>query len=146
MGNGAPSRLARERLGRGYTGTGRDMSHVASRLLTTATAAYGVYALVKPDHLGKAMEADTKEMAGYNGLARAYGVRDLTISAIGLLGRSRGAARTTMGLRIAADIADCATLVQRAGDPTVKRKVAAVTLGYAALNATALLIDERRSD
>jgi hypothetical protein len=50
-----------------------------------------------------------------------------------------------MGLRIAADIADCVTLVQRAGDRKVKRKVAAVTLGYAALNATGLLIDERRS-
>jgi hypothetical protein len=90
MGNGAPSRLGRKLLGRGYSGTGRDMSHVASRLLTTATAAYGVYALVKPDHLGKAMEADAKEMAGYDGLARVR-VRDLTISAIGLLGRPRGA-------------------------------------------------------
>ena len=120
------------------------MNHVASRLVTTASAAYGVFALVKPDHLGKALEADANEMAGYNGLARAYGVRDLTISAIGLFGRSRAAVRTAMGLRIAGDISDCLILLRRTDDAAVKRKVASVTLGYAALNVAALLVDERR--
>ncbi len=120
------------------------MTHRASRLITTASAAYAVFALVKPEHLGKAMQADAGEMPGYNGLARAYGVRDLTISSIGLLGRSRAAIRTAMGLRIASDISDCVVLLVRTDDPAVKRKVAAVTLGYAVLNAAALAFDEAR--
>ncbi len=121
------------------------MTHRASRLITTASAAYAVFALVKPEHLGKAMKADTSQSAGYQALARAYGIRDLTISSIGLLGHSRVAIRTAMGLRMISDVSDCVVLLVRADEPAVKRKVAAVTLGYAALNAAALVYDERRS-
>lgn len=121
------------------------MTHRASRLITTASAAYAVFALVKPEHLGKAMKAETDQLAGYQRLAYAYGVRDLTISSIGLLGRSQIAIRTAMGLRVASDISDCVVLLTRADEPAVKRKVAAVTLGYAALNAAALIFDERRA-
>ncbi len=121
------------------------MTYRASRLITTASAAYAVFALVRPEHLGKAMKADTGELAGYRGLAYAYGIRDLTISSIGLLGRSGVAIRTAMGLRIASDLSDCVVLLVRADEPAVKGKVAVVTLGYAALNAAALVYDERRA-
>jgi hypothetical protein len=119
------------------------MTHLASRLMSIATAAYGVFALVKPGHLGRAMEANAQEMPGYDGLARAYGVRDLSIGAIGLLGRGRAAVRTAMALRVAGDLTDWVVLLRRTDDSAVKRKVAAVTLGYAALNIVALLVDER---
>lgn len=121
------------------------MTHVASRILSTATTAYAVFSLVRPRHLGNAMEADAEEMPAFDGLARAYGIRDLAIGGLGILGRSRAAVRTSMGLRIAGDITDCVVLLQRAHDPAIKRKVAAVTLGYAALNVAALVADERRA-
>jgi hypothetical protein len=121
------------------------MTHVASRLLSTVTAAYAVYSLVRPEHLGRAMQADARQQPSYDGYARAYGVRDLVIGGLGAFGRSRGAVRAAMGLRIAGDITDCVILVQRADDRGVKLKVAAVTLGYAAMNVAALLADERRA-
>ncbi len=121
------------------------MTYRASRLITTASAAYAVFALAKPEHLGKAMKAETGQLAGYRGLAYAYGVGDLTISSVGLVGRSRVAIRLAMGLRVASDLSDCVVLLVHADEPAVKRKVAAVTLGYAALNAAALVYDERRA-
>ncbi len=121
------------------------MTHVASRIMSSATTAYALFSLVQPRHLGTAMEADADELSAYDGLARAYGVRDLVIGGLGIFGRSRGAVRTSMVLRIAGDLTDCVVLLQRSNDPAIKRKVAAVTLGYAALNVAALLVDERRA-
>ena len=50
------------------------MTFALSRLMSTATASYGVYALVDPRHLGNAV--DPKNAADYDLLAEAYGVRD----------------------------------------------------------------------
>jgi hypothetical protein len=41
------------------------------------------------------------------------------------------------------DVSDCATLSASTEDRAVRSKVMAVTLGWAALNAVALLLDER---
>ena len=121
------------------------MSYRLSRLLSTATASYGVYALVQPDHLGKALEADSNEMAGFRALAQTYGVRDVAISAFGIFGRSPKTVKTAMKIRILNDLGDGALLALRTDDADVRKKVLTVTMGWAALNSLALLVDSKRN-
>ena len=128
--------------GVGYEGR---MSHPLSRLMSAATAAYGGYALAQPAHLWQAMRADRRDREGLELLARTYGVRDLAISSLGIFGRQPGTVKAAMLLRIAMDVGDCALLSTRTDDEAVRKKVAAVTLGWAGLNALALAIDSRRA-
>jgi hypothetical protein len=120
------------------------ISYPASRTMSTASAAYGVYALLKPSHLADVMDADAGQRSGYDSLARAYGVRDVLLSALGVFGRGRAVAWAMRG-RIAGDLADCATLVTKADDGQVRGKVAAVTIGWAVLNLLAYRWDRSRS-
>ncbi len=121
------------------------MSYRLSRLMSAATAGYGVYAFADPGHLGRALEADAKEMAGFDLLARTYGVRDLAISSFGVFGRSGRTVRTAMKLRILNDVGDGLVLAARTSDPDVRQKVLAVTMGWAALNTVALVVDSARN-
>jgi hypothetical protein len=121
------------------------MSFPLSRLMSAATASYGVYALVSPRHLGNALTADPVEQAEYDVLARTYGARDLTVSAVGLLARNGEAVTAAMVVRIASDLSDCVLLSLQAKDSTARAKVLGVTLGWAALNLAALVTDRRRA-
>lgn len=118
-------------------------SYPASRAISLASAAYGVYALVRPEHLGRQMRAGATEQDGYDSLARAYGVRDTVVSLLGILGPAR-CVQWAMRSRIASDLADCATLVTKADDGKVRGKAAAVTVGWAVLNFAAYRFDRRR--
>ena len=120
------------------------ITYQASRAISVASAAYGVYALVKPSHLADVMQAGVEEREGYDNLARAYGVRDVTISLLGVLGPAWGV-RWAMRSRIAGDLADCATLVTKADDGKVRGKAAAITIGWAVLNFAAYRWDRRRA-
>ncbi len=122
------------------------MSYRLSRLMSTATAGYGAFALANPAHLGKALEADRKDQAGYDLLAQTYGVRDLAISSLGIFGRSGRTVKAAMLLRIAMDLGDAAVLSMKTDDDAVRQKVLTVTLGWAGLNTLALLIDSVRND
>lgn len=121
------------------------MSYPLSRLLSVATLSYGAYALAEPRHLGRFMTDVEPEQAGYDLLARTYGARDLTIGALGLIGRSGGMVTAAMLARIAFDVSDGLLLSARADDQETRTKVLGVTVGYAALNALALTIDRRRA-
>ena len=121
------------------------MSYRLSRLLSTATAGYGVYALVEPDHLGKALEADRDQLPGFRVLAQTYGVRDLAISAFGVFGRTPKTVKTAMKIRILNDLGDGTLLALRTQDPDIRKKVLSVTFGWAALNAIALAVDSARA-
>lgn len=122
------------------------MSYRLSRLLSTGTAGYAAFALVKPSHLADAMQADRSDRSGYDLLAQTYGVRDLAISSLGIFGRSAKTVKAAMLIRIAMDLGDAAVLSARTDDEDVRRKVLAVTLGWAALNSLALVVDSRRND
>ncbi len=122
------------------------MSYRLSRLMSAATAGYGAYALADPSHLGKALEVDKAEMPGFDVLARTFGVRDLAISAFGLLGKQGSTVRTAMKMRIMNDVGDGLVLAARTSDPQIRQKVLAVTMGWAALNAVALVVDTKRND
>jgi hypothetical protein len=115
-----------------------------SRVMSAATLGYAVFSLVKPEHLGKAMESDAVEQPTYDTIARVYGVRDVVIGGLGVIGSPR-AVRAAMGLRIVGDLADAVVLSSRAPNGKVRSKVLAVTLGYAVLNAAALVRDRRAS-
>ena len=121
------------------------MDHKLSRLMSTATAGYGAYALVNPSHLPDALDVSGKERAGYGLLAQVFGVRDVAVGALGMFGRSPRTVRAAMKLRIAFDLGDGALLALRAEDDDIRTKVLAVTFGWAALNALALTIDSRRN-
>jgi hypothetical protein len=121
------------------------MSYRLSRLLSTATAAYGGYALAQPAHLWQALGADRKNREGLELLARTYGVRDLAISSLGVFGRSERTVRAAMLLRIAMDLGDAVLLSTQTDDEDVRRKVLAVTLGWAGLNTLALVVDSARA-
>lgn len=111
--------------------------------MSTATASYGVYALVDPRHLGRALTDDEPRQAEYDVLAQTYGGRDLAISALGIFGRSGRVVSAAMVLRIACDVSDGLILAARAEDDETRQKVLGVTLGWAALNTVALLRDRR---
>ncbi|QNN54586.1 hypothetical protein [Nocardioides mesophilus] len=119
------------------------MTFTWSRLMSAATASYGVYALADPRHLGRALTDNEPEQAGFDLLARTYGARDLTVSALGLLGRSPRTVTTAMLIRIACDVSDGLLLAARAEDEQTRTKVLGVTFGWGALNALALLQDRR---
>ena len=119
------------------------MSFPLSRLMSTATAGYGVYALADPRHLGEVV--DPKHAADYDLLATTYGARDLAISSVGLLGRSGRTVSAAMLIRIACDVSDGLILATRTRDAATRQKVLGVTFGWAALNALALLSDRRRA-
>ena len=84
------------------------MTFPLSRLMSTATASYGVYALVDPSHLGKFL--DPKNAASYDTLAQTYGARDLILSAVALKGRSEKTVTAAMVMRILSDLSDAAIL------------------------------------
>lgn len=117
------------------------MTFPLSRFMCTATASYGVYALVEPRHLGRAV--DPKNAADYDLLATTYGARDLSISSVGLLARSEKAITAAMVIRIVCDVSDGLILAARAKDDATRQKVLGVTFGWATLNALALGIDRR---
>jgi hypothetical protein len=122
------------------------MSYKLSRFMSTATAGYGAFALASPEHLGKALEADRKDLPGLNLLAQTYGVRDLAISSLGIFGRSPKTVKAAMLLRIAMDLGDAVLLSSKTDDEEIRNKVLAVTLGWAGLNALALVVDSVRND
>lgn len=122
------------------------MSYKLSRLMSTASAGYGAFALAVPEHLADALQADKEDRAGLDLLAQTYGVRDATIGMFGVFGRSGKTVKTAMLIRIAMDLGDAALLSTRTKDDAIRQKVLAVTLGWAGLNALALLIDSIRND
>ncbi len=119
------------------------MTFPLSRLMSTATASYGVFALAQPRHLGNAL--DPKHAAHYDLLAQTYGARDLAISSVGLFGKGRKMVTAAMLIRIACDVSDGLILSTRAADQQTRQKVLGVTMGWATLNALALVVDRSRA-
>ncbi len=120
------------------------MTYRLSRLMSTATASYGAFALAQPRHLGNAV--DPKHAADYDLLATTYGARDLAVSAVGIFGRSERAVSTAMVIRILLDVSDGLILAAKAPDDQTRQKVLGVTLGWATLNGLALSIDRKRAE
>ena len=110
--------------------------------MSALTAAYAVYALVEPDHVGDALDVPLGERSGYRLLTQSFGPRDLAVSALGILGPDGSTVRAAMLTRIALDLGDCVLLATRTSG-TARAKAMGATLTWAALNVGALVLDSR---
>ncbi|CAN5566309.1 hypothetical protein BH23ACT6_BH23ACT6_19900 [soil metagenome] len=121
------------------------MTFPLSRILSAGTAAYGVFALFKPDHLGSALEAPAEQMPAYNLMAYTYGLRDIPVSVVGMFASAPALVTASMVMRIVSDFGDAAILGINMDDPEVRNKALKATIGWGLLNTAALLIDRRRN-
>lgn len=117
--------------------------YTASRAVSAATAAYAVFAAVKPRHLAIGLQAPDEHAPALDRVAYTYTGRDLSISALAFIG-SRLGVRASMAMRIVGDLTDATILGTYAPTSKARRKVLAVTLGWGVVNAAALAWDERR--
>lgn len=108
-------------------------SSTGVRVMSAATAAYAVYSLAQPAHLRKALGSDD-EM--WDTVARVFGVRDLAVSLVGLLG-SPTAARTALTIRTALDLGDAA-LLGLTLDGDARTKAVGTAGGWGLLNLAVL--------
>lgn len=115
-----------------------------SKLISLATAAYGVFAAVKPRHLADGIEAAAAQAPAYDRMAYTYAGRDLTISGVALASSNPSVVTAMMLLRIMGDLADATILGTGTSQSAVRKKVLAVTVGWAALNTAALVADRRK--
>lgn len=114
-----------------------------SKAMSAASLVYSLYSLARPAHLGRALESipETKN----DTTARVFGVRDLVTSAVALASSDRSTVSAAMASRIAFDLGDCVLMRQEARTDDATRKVTGITLGWAALNALALAVDQLRT-
>jgi len=119
------------------------MDYPASRLLSAASMAYGVYAAVKPRHLADAVHPSSGQDRTWDKVAYGYALRDIPVSLAGVLGPVR-AVEASMKARILSDLTDAVTLGVAAGDGRARTKVMGMTIGWAVANIAALAYDRRR--
>jgi len=77
-------------------------------------------------------------------MAYTYALRDIPVSAVGIFASNPALVTASMLMRIASDLGDGTILGSMSQDEQVRAKVLKVTLGWAALNAAALVVDRRR--
>ena len=108
-------------------------SSKAVRTMHLATAGYAVYCLVKPEHLREAIGSDDTM---WDTVARVFGVRDLAVAGVGLLG-SASATRTALAIRSTIDFGDAA-LLGLTLDGEARSKAVGVAAGWGLLNLAVL--------
>lgn len=118
------------------------VSYPVSRTVSVATGGYAVYCAVRPRHVANAVGAEGAVAETYDRLARTYFARDIGIGALGAFGPA-ATVPLSIGLRLLGDVGDSWAL-SIDQEPKVRQKVLKITLGWAALNAAALLIDRKR--
>lgn len=106
-----------------------------------ATAGYGAYSLIDPDHLSRQLGLDKVTATR---LGRAFGVRDLTIGLSLLLTSSAQTRQRLLGSRVAIDVADAVGIGVLSPKPEGRKRGAAVA-GFWGAIALALLVAQRRA-
>jgi hypothetical protein len=114
-----------------------------SKLISLATAGYGAFAAINPRHLANGVEAPALQAPAFDRMAYTYAGRDLAISGVAVASRNTSVVTAMMVLRIVGDLSDALILSTGTSKPSVQKKVLAVTLGWAALNTAALVVDRR---
>lgn len=114
-----------------------------SALISVATAAYSVFALAKPRHLGNAITASPLKQPDYDIAARTFGVRDLVISGLALAAPTAQAREQAMMGRVVFDLTDSALFTNEATTTGRKARVLTVTVAWAALNVAAIVADRK---
>jgi len=119
----------------------RGMTVSYSKIMSAATAGYAVFALVKPRHLGTALTKSPLKQPEYDVVARLFGPRDLTVSALALLAPSPVALERAMIARVVLDLSDAVLLTREASNAGGRAKVLGATITWASLNVAAILAD-----
>lgn len=110
-----------------------------SKAMSAASLTYAIYALVRPAHLGRALESTPQTK--HDTTAQVFGVRDLVTSTVALASGDDSTVTAAMASRIAFDLGDCALIRRAAESDQAASKLTVITLGWAALNALALAVD-----
>jgi hypothetical protein len=124
----------------------RHIMRIATTVVGTLTAAYGVLELVKPDILAKQteMSASHPQIAQRLRLvSRLMGGRDIISGGALALAKTPGQRRVAAGIRVAFDLIDGIALSAALPQPAPKGKILGITGGWALLSAAAAVIAER---
>lgn len=115
------------------------------RVLGAATAVYSAAVIAKPEVL--TTPTGLGDSPASRTLGTAVGVRDLVSGLAVALAPSGIPLRLALLVRVAMDIGDTVVLGAAAPDKATRNKIIGITLGWAALNAVALLATrEKASD
>ncbi|MET0966282.1 MAG: hypothetical protein ABWZ02_07805 [Nakamurella sp.] len=119
---------------------------IATTVIGSLTAAYGVLELVKPDILAKQTEMSVAhpEIAQRLRLvSRLMGGRDIISGTALAFARTPGQRRVAAGIRVAFDVIDGIALSAALPQPAPKGKILGITGGWALLSAASVVIAER---
>ena len=114
---------------------------VTQRVYGAATAGYGAYSLIAPEHLSRQLGLDNETATR---LGRAFGVRDLTIGLSLLVTSNAQTRQRLLGSRVAIDMADAVGIGVLSPKPEGRKRGAAVA-GFWGAIALALLVAQRRA-
>lgn len=119
---------------------------IATTVIGTLTAAYGVLELIKPDILAKQTEMSVAhpEIAQRLRLvSRLMGGRDIISGTALAFARTPGQRRVAAGIRVAFDVIDGIALSAALPQPAPRGKILGITGGWALLSAASAVIAER---
>ncbi|MET0864581.1 MAG: hypothetical protein ABWZ98_09635 [Nakamurella sp.] len=119
---------------------------IATTIVGTLTAAYGVLELVKPDILAKQTEMHASHPVIAQRLRRVsmlMGGRDIISGTALAIAKTPGQRRVAAGIRVVFDVIDGIALSAALPQPAPKGKILGITGGWALLSAASAVIAER---
>jgi hypothetical protein len=119
---------------------------IATTVVGTLTAAYGVLELVKPDILAKQTQMSVSHPHIAHRLrvvSRLMGGRDIISGTALALAKTPGQRRVAAGIRVAFDVIDGIALSAALPQPAPRGKILGITGGWALLSAASAVIAER---
>ncbi|MBA3524948.1 MAG: hypothetical protein H0T85_10450 [Geodermatophilaceae bacterium] len=105
---------------------------VLPRVLGAATAAYGLKEILQPGHLARAADLGDPDHRGVKVLGAVLGIRDVACGVAMMTLPAGPALRTAIVARSTFDVEDCVAFSLHT-PASARPKVAAITLGWAAL-------------
>jgi hypothetical protein len=111
------------------------------RIVGILTALYGVYAILRPDVIGRHGELQSPDdrSSGVALLSATVGVRDLVSGGAIVAAPSGGVLLTALSARVAFDVGDAVVFGSLLPTPAARRKVAAVALGWGSVSAFSMI-------
>lgn len=127
----------------GYSSTMR----IATAVMGSLTAAYGVIELVKPDILAKQTEMTSRPVvaARLRKVSMVLGARDVISGTALAIANTTTQRRVAAGIRAGFDLTDGILLSTRLPNPKPTGKILGITGGWALLSVASAVIAERMS-
>jgi hypothetical protein len=111
------------------------------RMVGILTALYGVYAILRPDVIGRHGQLQSPEdrSSGVALLSATVGVRDLVSGRAIVAAPSGGPLLAALSARVAFDAGDAVVFGSLLPTPGARRRVAAVAVGWGAVSALSMI-------